>query len=260
MNNTVTEINSEIEKICEKEASPYNVASIVHPEDLIFQFCVNHDCFDSVDKAIRYYFRQSSESAEKLAALINVYCHQDNKPIKLLEFASGFGAVTRHLINTLPDIEVTACDIHDKAISFIKNKLSVNAKLSSNIPESLSFTEQFDVVFALSFFSHMPKTTWSRWLLSLVNQVKENGILIFTTQGEISRKNFSNPIVDEDGFWFKAISEQRDLDTNEYGMTVTLEKYVIDEIEKINSVECIYYQEAYWWEHQDVYVLRKIKS
>ncbi len=259
MNVTENKSLNEIEMKCNTEAKVFNVSELVHSEDFIFQFCISHECFHSVDDAVGFYFRQGLESAKKLSLLMDKYCKLDSGPLKLLEFASGFGAVTRHFKNILPDVDVTACDIHKKAVDFTKEKLFVNAELSNTTPESLVLSEKYDAIFALSFFTHIPKKTWSRWLLSLINNLKDNGVLIFTTHGEVSRGSVNNPVIDEDGFWFKPESEQHDLDGEDYGMTVTLEKYVKAEVEKIEGVELCFYEEGYWWGHQDAYVLRKIK-
>ena len=257
MTRTLEIKSGEIDALCVHAAKQFDVQSQVHSDDLIFKFCINHDCFDSSDKAVNYYFRQGGESAEKLSLLINKYISKCPEEIDILEFASGYGAVTRHLTKKIPNAKITACDIHDKAVEFIKDQLGVQAEKSHDVPESLKLQKKYDVVFALSFFSHMPEKTWGRWLQALAGHVKNGGLLIFTTHGEVSRKNFGNPEISESGFWFKSISEQHDLDLENYGMTVTLEKFVAQEIKKLEEFSTSFYQEAFWWEHQDVYVLTK---
>jgi 2-polyprenyl-3-methyl-5-hydroxy-6-metoxy-1,4-benzoquinol methylase len=54
----------------------------------------------------------------------------------------------------------TAYDIHQQAIQFIQEKLKTEAVLSASRPEDLDLNRAFDVVFALSFFSHMPKVRY----------------------------------------------------------------------------------------------------
>ncbi len=58
----------------------------------------------------------------------------------------------------------------------------VESYLSSPVPEQLTLPSQ-DVIFAHSFFSHMPETTWARWLKALANALAPRGVLIFTTPG-----------------------------------------------------------------------------
>jgi hypothetical protein len=79
---------------------------------------------------------------------------------------------------------VTACDIHPEAGAFLREKLGVAAVGSVEVPEKFNLGQRFDVVFALSFFSHLPHSGWRRWLLALAEHTGPDGILIFTTHGE----------------------------------------------------------------------------
>lgn len=133
-----------------------------------FHFSSKNSSFQNLDCAVEYYFEDGARSAEKLRRLLEDSCSWQGKPIKLLEFASGYGCVTRHLRNFLPEAAVVSCDIHPEAIRFIAEELAVGgAVLSSSVPEQLSLPEKYDVIFALSFFSHMPKATWIRWYNAL---------------------------------------------------------------------------------------------
>jgi len=72
--------------------------------------------------------------------------------------------------------------------------------VSRHVPEDLALGRTFDVVFALSFFSHVPEATFGRWLRALFAGVSEGGILIFTTHGLASQPNLGNPEIPESGF------------------------------------------------------------
>jgi hypothetical protein len=102
----------------------------------------------------------------------------------------------------------------------------------------------------------MPRRTWSSWLKALLDCITPQGFLIFTTHGEKSRQYLGYPQIDAQGFWFKSISEQKDLDTAEYGETITLPRFVFSELSKMPGVLPVFYREAFWWNHQDTYVLR----
>ena len=67
-------------------------------------------------------------------------------------------------------------------MNFTKDVLGVESYLSSPVPEQLTLPPR-DVIFAHSFFSHMPETTWARWLKALANALAPRGVLIFTTHG-----------------------------------------------------------------------------
>lgn len=247
-----------IQTICSDLASNWEVLPDIHSEDFIFQFLWDHPSFPTKENAVEYYFNNGADSANKLSSLLTDICgYSNDNPCNLLEFASGYGCVTRHIEKTIPFCSVTASDIHPQAIQFIQEKLKINTILSAHSPQKLELDPVYDVVFALSFFSHMPKSTFSAWLKKLASFIKPNGYFIFTTHGLITReKNGMDFLFSRDGFYFEGGSEQKDIEEDEYGTTITLPEYVFSEIAKIPQLSPVYFREGYWWEHQDLFVLK----
>lgn len=235
-------------------ARKFGVSAEIHPDDFIYKFLVNHGGFISDTNRVMYYFGDGGNSATKLFDLIAKYGNWERP--SLLEFASGYGCVSRHLVKN-DKIDLVSSDIHAQAIDFLTDKIGAKAILSASVPEQFVAPQQFDVVFALSFFSHMPITTWARWLVRLTQTVRPGGLIVFTTQGVLSARYVGCEAVPEGGFWFKRESEQGDLSVDEYGQTVVTEEFVAKHIKTISDVELIEVQPGGWWEHQDVYVLRK---
>lgn len=244
---------------CRKYATETGVISVVHPQDHIFQFLVENPVFSSVDKAVKYYFRDGQQSARMLGHLLFSEMMLARGPeTSLLEFASGYGCVTRHLAGALSPINIVACDIHQAACDFIEHTLATHAILSSTRPEDLALESgSYDVVFALSFFSHMPESTWSRWLVRLFDKVKPGGYLIFTTQGLQSRKHFGNPVIPESGIWHIPSSEQKDLDAGDYGNTIVTTTFVRAAVDRHLSQPITMLKEAHLWGRQVLFVLKK---
>jgi hypothetical protein len=165
--------------------------------------------------------------------------------------------MTRHLREHLPAAKITACDIHDMAVSFVRETFGVSSVLSVDEPEKLDVgPSKFDVICAVSFFSHLPRETWSRWLKSLAFNVAPNGVLIFTTHGLRSQLGSMKP--GADGFAFSPVSEQDDLDPSKYGTSLTTFDFVYRNVRDLDGVVLVHFQEALWWGHQDAYVIRKI--
>lgn len=134
-------------------AQKYNVSANIHPEDHIFQFLVTNPVFPSKKEAIDYYFKDGRKSAETLLDLITSFYPPVDTPIQLLEFASGYGCVTRHLLNQQTNLSITTCDIHEEAITFIENTLHTSSLLSHPEPEQVKLASStYDIVFCLSFF------------------------------------------------------------------------------------------------------------
>ena len=247
---------------CELAAQRWGVSPEIHPKDFIFRFLCEHPALSNekaiehYSKAIEHYFNDGQQSAQTLRKLLSDVCGLEGKPVELLEFASGYGCVTRHLRSVIPLCVPIACDIHQEAVVFIADHLGVPAVLSTPQPEALRIAKVFDVVFALSFFSHMPKSSFSRWLRKLASLTKPEGVLIFTTHGRVSQKYFPSCQFDADGFYFLPTSEQKDLSTEEYGSSVVTPDYVLRQLFEIPALTLTYFQEGYWWKHQDIYVVR----
>jgi SAM-dependent methyltransferase len=240
-------------------AATYSVSPEIHDADLLLQFVLNHPAFPEPAQAIRYYFADGAESARKLRDIIarNTAPGMVERGYSLLEFASGYGMVTRHLAGVLGGADLVSCDIHEQAIDFIRTALHTKAELSRHVPEELHFDTEFDVVFALSFFSHMPEATFGRWLKALFRAVRPGGILVFTTHGLASQKAFGDIVIPENGFCFIANSEQDDLNAAEYGSAITTPDYVIGELFRQVRAPIREFKHAYWWGHQDLYVIAK---
>jgi 2-polyprenyl-3-methyl-5-hydroxy-6-metoxy-1,4-benzoquinol methylase len=245
-----------LQPIIEREAAAFSVSCAIHPADHIFRFIVDHPQFNSDDARVKYYFEDGARSARQFAELLLKHCDRVKRRSQVLEFASGYGCVTRHLALD-NGIELESCDIHPAAIDFLQTRLGVHAIQSARFPEEVSFPHQYDFVFALSLLSHMPITTWTRWLVRLTQCARPGGVVAFTTHGMASKGLFGDPEVGSLGFWFVPDSEQSDLPTEEYGATLVTETFVRKNVLSIPSVELVETRLGYWWGHQDLYVLRK---
>ena len=238
---------------------PCPFSTTIHDRDFLFQFVMSHPGFSAPLDAIRYYFNDGQRSAKMLADLL--FNDLDLKPdagMSLLEFASGYGCVTRHLKQQLEGVKIVSSDIHPAANEFNAKQFAVDTIQSTRAPEDYPAESKFDIVFVLSFFSHMPRHTWGDWLEKLYSLIKQDGYLLLTTHGLKSRVHFGNPEIPDDGFWFCADeSEQKDIDLNEYGQTIVLREFVDREVNRRLLKDVSIYKEGFWWMHQDLYVIRK---
>src|SRR5205807_218728 len=111
-----------------KYAGEFLVAPDIHPDDMVWQFINAHASFADASAATHYYFDDGRNSAAELAALIDRHVASDRP--SLLEFAAGYGCVTRHLAHQLPGSRIVSCDIHSQAIEFIQDRLGGQGILS----------------------------------------------------------------------------------------------------------------------------------
>ena len=240
---------------CAESAASYEVVAAIHPEDFIFRNTMRNAATPRA--GVQKYFDMGAESTNKLRAVI-AELGMSEAGLRLLEFASGYGRMSRHLARKASDIELAACDIHEEAGAFCAAQLNIPFLLSKSVPEDFKSPTEFEVVFALSFFSHMPRSTWGRWLKALYDQVAPGGAVIFTTHGMVShagtRKRHK---LSEDGFSFTATSEQKDLPGPEYGVAFSSPQFVEAEIARLPRAKLAIFREGDWFGHQDLYAVRK---
>ena len=227
---------------------------LIHSDDYLLNFLVHNEHYKSYSAAVANYISDGLDSAEKLKKLCVEYLpERKDERIELLEFASGYGRVTRHIDKSR--FNITASDIHENAIAFLEKQFKVKTFLSATNPKDFNPPLLYDVVFALSFFSHMPDATFGSWIAKLFSCLKDNGLLIFTTHGRVSNKSINMKL--KNGFGFESYSDQGDLDAADYGSTVSELSYVSEVLRRHIGEDPILFSEGFWWKHQDLYIVRK---
>jgi hypothetical protein len=81
------------------------------------------------------------------------------------------------------------------------------------------------------------------------------GFILFTTPGYESLRRAAYPVNAFDSFRFSLSSEQRDLDTAEYGFTIVAATYAIQHIP--SDCRLVHFSGAEWEDYQNVYILTK---
>jgi len=245
-------------------ARQFNTSAAIHEEDFLLKFLEEH--FPSKQTAFEHYFSNGLESAERIRDIIkrNIPPHgistiNPNK-FSLLDFASGFGMVNRHFKNVLPEAFIEACDIHPKSVEFHSNKLNIKCHLSSDNAEDLNIGKRYDVVIAISFFSHLPSDSWLPWLQQLFQLINEGGMLIFTCHGPSSHVAADHQLNRKGiDFLFYPESEQKDLDAALYGTSCAHPNYVVEIINQMHHAHLTEYKQGAWWGGtQDFYALTKL--
>ncbi|MFC1850263.1 class I SAM-dependent methyltransferase [candidate division CSSED10-310 bacterium] len=252
-------MKKELQQYHEQFARETGVIADIHAEDFIFQFLIEHEVFNSKKDAIKYYYFDGQNSARQIDDILYSKLYFERANSSVLEFAAGYGCITRHLLKIIPSQHLFCSDIHPEANQFLAETFDVKTIQSTTKPKDFQSNLKFDVVIAVSFFSHMPPTTWGEWLETLFSLVNPKGALVFTTQGMASRVHLGNPTIPESGIYFLAESEQKDLDVNYYGQTLVTIAYVVNQVisRLAGAGEFKIIQPAFWWEHQDLFVIRK---
>jgi SAM-dependent methyltransferase len=110
--------------------------------------------------------------------------HRDPASLRdLLDFGCGCGRIARHIPRLLPQARVSGIDIDASAVAWCAGHLEGDWQVSAPDPPSDLAPGSFDVIYAVSVFTHLPEERQRRWIAELHRLLREDGLLIVTTLG-----------------------------------------------------------------------------
>lgn len=100
----------------------------------------------------------------------------------ILDFGAGCGRVLRHLPGAFPEAQIHAADVDAEAMSWCSKNLPF---LTSNsvlplLPPSTLGDKQFDLIYAISVFTHLPLTVQTAWFAELKRVAKPGALLVLS--------------------------------------------------------------------------------
>ncbi|HEX2122189.1 MAG TPA: class I SAM-dependent methyltransferase [Thermoanaerobaculia bacterium] len=179
------------------------------------------------DAALTSYFQNGLEQFE----IVKHIAAWRERPLRrMLDFASGYGRLTRFLVHEKLAEEITVSDILEGGMEFQARQFGVRAILSSALPENFAAPEKYDLIFVASLFTHLPPATFGPWLRRLAELLEPEGLLVFSVHDE----SIAPQKVGE-GIDFAEHSESRVLDASDYGSTWVTESYVRAQVAEIGT-------------------------
>ncbi len=219
---TVIEPSESVSAYLKQLASSDRVNGLIHKDDEMFAFTLGKNLRDR-DLSACGYFETGKSIADSVGQLVKWKFGGFQNVNRFLDFASGYGRVTRFLVQEIEPQRVWVSDISAPAVEFQKSNLGVHGFVSASRPDALEVAERFDCILVCSLFSHLPASTFVPWLEKIYSLLAPNGLLIISTHDEsLSGGGPSDGPV----FWFKEKSEIDTLNKKEYGSTVVNEHYV----------------------------------
>lgn len=242
------------------EGELLGVAPALSEYDQLLSYFIHHAKQDP-EVAVSGYFHGGKKDARAVANLIESLA-LDTNGAEILEFAAGFGRVTRHLKSMLPNGVLKASDVHVEACEFIAQALGVPTLQSTPIPFDFKPHEAFDFIFCLSFFSHVPESYFGPWVKALYERLKPGGMLMVTTHGEHAlhhHKDFFSVDYDETkGFGFRAETDQPDISFEHYGCTVVSDTYMLETFKNhAPDATIVSRSSGTWFGLQDHWVIKR---
>ncbi len=195
-------------------------------------------------------------------------CNKPHYP-EILDLPCGHGRVLRWLRAHYGYANITACDLDRSGVDFCAKQFGATPVYSQPDLRELPFAAQFDLIWVGSLVTHLNRERWLATLDSLVRWTKEDGVIVFSTQGRSvtsllarGRKNIAENIDKPallDQFAREGFAYQRYFESNtqeDYGLAVTSPEWLMRTLQRYPDIIMrAYLEEA--WGIQDIVILYK---
>jgi SAM-dependent methyltransferase len=128
------------------------------------------------------------ESGREQMQFIQNFLEQNGAPVsemnRVLDFGCGCGRLARWL-SALPQGVLAGCDYNPELVAWCAENLDFMETRVSALEPPLQFGDgEFDLIYALSVFTHLPEEMQKTWLAELHRVLRPGGLLFFTVSGE----------------------------------------------------------------------------
>lgn len=220
------------------------------------------------EAALVAYLQAGLTAARTYGQLLGPLASRRARPLRVLDFAAGWGRVSRFLAAHLaadlaarfPEVEITVCDISSEAVEFQRDELGLPGFVSASKPEDLVAPTgaQFDAVLVTSLFTHLPESTFVPWLRRLLELVAPDGVLALSTHPEERLPEvFTMPA---SGLFYEPASEIPHLDVADYGRTWVTPAFVERAIAEAGETAGFLRFRRCLWHLQDLWVIARSEA
>ncbi len=222
--------NPIIDAFLADQAPGRSINADIHPQDEMFLFDLPMMKGDA-DRCAIHYLAQGKRICGDLKQIVDWYFGGFSRVGALLDFASGYGRLTRWLLSEMPASRIWVSDIYAEAVAHQQAAFGVHGIVSTHKPQDYPAAGPFDCIYVGSLFSHLPERTFTDWLSKLYSMLAPGGLIAFSVL-DLSLLPPERPRPSS-GYFFAAHSESRSLDTAEYGTTYVSEDFVRAKVEKV---------------------------
>jgi SAM-dependent methyltransferase len=193
----------------------------IHADDEMYRFFL-YTLGYSPEQAAAAYLDSGALLWKTLRQVIAWWFGSPRACRRILDFASGYGRVARHIAAEMPRGAVWVSDVLAAAVAFQERHLGVQGLVSVSDPEQFATGVDFDCIVVSSLFTHLPPARFAGWLRRLGAALAPGGMLLWSVH-DLTLRPDGPPA---SGIVFEAKSESGKLAADEYGSTWVSEEYV----------------------------------
>ncbi len=156
-----------------------------------FAFPPNYYLYETYKLDYKQYKEDGELSAKEIFEWTSKYIQGE---FKILEWGCGVARIVRHIPNLIDKGSIVfGADINEDMINWnFDNIHNITFKKTDYLPPTLFDNNQFNLVFALSVFTHIEFNFQSDWLKEMKRIISDNGVFLFTTHGKKYEINLDN--------------------------------------------------------------------
>ncbi len=129
------------------------------------------------------------ESGRRTAETIVAACVRAGVTIeagtRVLDFGCGCGRVARHWRELADGLDLSGTDYNERLAAWCAQNLDLGSFTGNRLAPPLAHRRaSFDVVYAVSVFTHLPEDLQLAWLGELARVLRPGGLLLLTTHGD----------------------------------------------------------------------------
>ncbi len=166
----------------------------IHKNDLMFQHHLAKLPANPAE-ALFHYYNVGLSSLKGIVDLLK----DESQYYSVLDFGSGYGRGSRFMPFFFPKAEIYVSDVKAGAMRFQKKQFGFNTINHTENPKSFRAIN-FDLIIAISVFSHLPENAFTSWLEVLTGAMTKDAVLFFTY----------NPLPARDKEDYKFITQSED--------------------------------------------------
>jgi SAM-dependent methyltransferase len=231
------------------------------PPELITTEALMHEHDLQMRSTRELYFGTGYREARAVLSTVEDAGLDLGKLQSVLEFGCGSSRVLRHL-RVVDDLVLTGADANPKPLEWDRRNITGITYQQNGLEPPLSFPDaSFDLIYALSVFTHIPIEWQKSWLVELRRVLRPGGILMCTVHGKAYDDQLSaddHARLSRDG----AVTLDADNPRASYSSQVLRSWDVFQTREEVRAsfgsvFEILSYPDQPWANAQDVLVLRK---
>ena len=123
-------------------------------------------------------------------------------PVRILDFGSGAGRVTRWLRAAYPTAQICCCDLRSQDVTFCHEVFGAEAWVSGTDVEALDFHGTYDLIWMGSVLTHLDERVSRRLVDRAIGALNPGGLYVGTVIGRAARAiQDENPLFLEGASW-----------------------------------------------------------